>query len=115
MNVRPLFAALLFSASIGATLVACSAAPTGSPEEQSSASSEALRIGHACPPTCDPGTHCGTICETCAVRDRVPPIACDPIPNFFECVPDVCPGPDAAPRPPIDPGPGPVDPTPHAP
>ena len=88
MTARSRFAALLLSASVGVALLACSAP---APEENSSTSAEQLRLGHACPPSCGAGYHCGTTCDTCAVRTLVPPRACDPIPNWFECVPDACP------------------------
>jgi hypothetical protein len=104
MTVRARVAALLFSASLGALVVACSAASSSSPEEERlSASAEAL-LGfpdHPCPPTCDPGSHCGTTCDTCAVRNLSPHRGCDPLPRYYECVPDVCAVPDAA----VDPAP----------
>ncbi|HEY2517189.1 MAG TPA: hypothetical protein VGI39_40230 [Polyangiaceae bacterium] len=93
MITRSRFAALLLSASVGVALLACSGS---SPEENASSSAEELRLGHACPPSCGAGFHCGTPCDTCAVRTMVPPRACDPIPNYFECVPDVCPAPEPA-------------------
>jgi hypothetical protein len=109
MNMRSLSGSLLFSAFLGGTSLACSAAPSSAPEEHLTASTDQALVlpVHSCPAAgCDVGFHCGTICDTCAIRTLEPQRACDPIPHYFECVPDVCPGPVPLPSP-IDPQPVP--------